>query len=397
MSQDKLRHEARCGTTSKRRPQSGISIDERRVGDLANGHRLTAGSPLSPAGVLPLQRSAGNKAVQRLLAQVQRKISFDNGASTVPVIPDNIIAAAKAAGPQVWQQVLTWFQSSTTNTNFTSWGEVLAEAKRLHEVPIVWGNPNEFDANASDSDSETENTRLRQRRNATGAVNYHAKVRNVTKSMSRRQDAERRITKRDASGRRVVPKVDNRAYSHADIAALQADAKVIHDVIPERDSRGKSNRSYGATTIVCVALRQSDGRLRKMAFCNKDGPMPPTLRAKAEELGYQVGEGLQSHAEGELLQYLHQRGEVYTLYDMGCDKPHCKECNWGMRKTLGDYPTQTEKSDATYTKYYIPEPLADALGQDFTFSNTPAAMKRHKKPPPKKRRLNPPAASDNVG
>lgn len=92
--------------------------------------------------------------------------------------------------------------------------------------------------------------------------------------------------------------------------------------------------------------------------------MPPALREKANELGYHTVQAMQSHAEGELVQYV-STYEDMKLVDMGCDKEHCMEC--GLLLNLyseGGFDTQTETSEKTFKNYYMPKPLREAVGMD---------------------------------
>jgi hypothetical protein len=117
---------------------------------------------------------------------------------------------------------------------------------------------------------------------------------------------------------------------------LAKDAKNINE--------SESNeRTIKSTVILCVALRNQKGYIKKFAFHNGTGLMPPTMRNKAEKLGYHVIKAEYSHAEGQFLQFLYQRhiseASSYShIIGMGCSRLHCVECNCILSVTLGlDY------------------------------------------------------------
>lgn len=179
--------------------------------------------------------------------------------------------------------------------------------------------------------------------------------------------------------------INNYALSFEEVtpSQLKADAEEIHHAIPEQNSNGMANRKYGATTILCVALVDKYGRVKKFAFSNSNGIMGKSLRVKAHELRYHVVQAQQAHAEGELLQFLQERGRTYThIIALGCDKDHCKECDWALNDKLeGDYlrVSGNRKSTKRFRKWYIPPALAALLGQTYTpHSKESERHKRHK-------------------
>jgi hypothetical protein len=107
------------------------------------------------------------------------------------------------------------------------------------------------------------------------------------------------------------------------------------------------------TTIFCVALMDRYHYVKKFAFCNSDNkPMPPDMRKKAVELGYDVIKADQSHAEGQFVQFLCDREcrhkGLYThIVGMGCDRQHCDQCDCLLRLVLGtDYYAVTAVNTA---------------------------------------------------
>jgi hypothetical protein len=99
----------------------------------------------------------------------------------------------------------------------------------------------------------------------------------------------------------------------------------------------------GSTTCLCVALRDKKGYIKKFIFHNGESLLGPNMRNKAHELGYDVIQTQQSHAEGQLIQFLldrHQRrpGWYTHIMGMGCSRCHCVECNALLELFLGkDY------------------------------------------------------------
>ncbi|MEM7382769.1 MAG: hypothetical protein AAF400_00325 [Bacteroidota bacterium] len=97
--------------------------------------------------------------------------------------------------------------------------------------------------------------------------------------------------------------------------------------------------SQGPVTILCVALSDKHGNIKKFAFSNSE-LMPRGCRDQAEERGYAVIKARQSHAEGQLLQFLYQRQVqrhgLYThIVAMGCSRQHCPECDLLLHLSLG--------------------------------------------------------------
>ena len=216
---------------------------------------------------------------------------------------------------------------------------------------------------ASDSESEAEDeTRTHLPPNAKKRKRDHESIFNFTKNEGRAKKKGKWDTKRDDTGKRKVPRVNNFLVTGSARPKLADDAKAIHDVLPEDDASGHKSRSFGATTVVC-ALVLREGKLRKLVFCNVAGVMSTALRQKAHQLGYHVVRALQAHAEGEMIQYLNTYKD-FSLVEIGCDKEHCQECNFLMNKFFrADYSTQTGVSDRVFKNYFIPKPYERAIGQ----------------------------------
>jgi hypothetical protein len=106
-------------------------------------------------------------------------------------------------------------------------------------------------------------------------------------------------------------------------------------------------------TILCVALRQYDGRMKKFVFTNQlsvyqypiSNPSKKlfstkktikTIVGEAHQRGYHVIMAQQAHAEAEFIQFLQERPSRYThLIAMGCSRPHCEFCNEMLEKLMG--------------------------------------------------------------
>ncbi|MEO1219242.1 MAG: hypothetical protein AAFV97_01965 [Bacteroidota bacterium] len=90
-----------------------------------------------------------------------------------------------------------------------------------------------------------------------------------------------------------------------------------------------STDSAERTTVLCVALRNSEQKVEKLAFHNHQCQITQHARKCARELGYNVIQQGQSHAEVQLLQFVSSKkrpGTGYThLISMGCNRLHCQE------------------------------------------------------------------------
>jgi len=95
-----------------------------------------------------------------------------------------------------------------------------------------------------------------------------------------------------------------------------------------------------ATTCLCVVIVDEYDRAKKFVFHNGKEKMNTPMAQKAEELGYGIRTGYQSHAEGAFMQFLLQRGQQnhgrYThILGMGCSRMHCQECDYLLKLFLG--------------------------------------------------------------
>jgi hypothetical protein len=114
---------------------------------------------------------------------------------------------------------------------------------------------------------------------------------------------------------------------------LSLDARIILDA-------DQSERSKNSTAILCVVLRDQSGCLKKFVFHNGQEAMSGPNRTMAHELGYDIIQAEQSHAEGQFLQFLHKRnrerpGHYTHIVGMGCSKKHCAECNAFLELLIG--------------------------------------------------------------
>lgn len=99
-----------------------------------------------------------------------------------------------------------------------------------------------------------------------------------------------------------------------------------------------------STTCLCVVLRNRQHYARKFVFHNRNNQasLPTSMRKKAAELRYEVGDSDAGHAEVQLIRFLLQRtqqsphGNRYThILGMGCNRLHCKECDCLFKLFLG--------------------------------------------------------------
>jgi hypothetical protein len=129
-----------------------------------------------------------------------------------------------------------------------------------------------------------------------------------------------------------VPTSTNTLNSQRLFHKLSSDAFLI-------SASGVTDRP-GSTTCLCVALRDNQGYVKKFIFHNGENLLAQGMREKAHELGYDVIQTDQPHAEGQLMQFLRQRHQKrpgwYThILGMGCSRSHCVECDHLLRLCLG--------------------------------------------------------------
>ena len=236
-----------------------------------------------------------------------------------------------------------------------------AVVQRVKTLKVHFADPKDWDDNASDSESEPEDEdRMVRPPKAKRKKKQHEVVLNTTKRIGKRKHKGKFVTKRK-KGVRLVPRVNNRIYITQSWPNLAKDAQEIHDVIPKLDKKNQTNRSFGATTIVCCVLLVR-GVYRKLCFSNLEGSLGPAMRDKAHSLGYHAVQAMKSHAESELIQYAATYKNV-KLIDMGCDKGHCAECDFMLRwYNDGNYETQTTITDKTFKNYHMPESLQNVTG-----------------------------------
>jgi hypothetical protein len=118
-------------------------------------------------------------------------------------------------------------------------------------------------------------------------------------------------------------------------------------------------------TILCVALRQHDGRIKKFVFTNWEGEPPHAIIEAAHDKKYHVVVAQRSHAEGEFLQFLQERPNRYThIVSMACDKEHCESCTKMFEKWLKPEVFNKINISGTNIKYddwRIPQALEEFL------------------------------------
>jgi hypothetical protein len=98
-----------------------------------------------------------------------------------------------------------------------------------------------------------------------------------------------------------------------------------------------------AMTCFCVVLIDKHRHAKKFVFHNQKDSLPEAISDRAEELGYDIINAEQAHAEGEFMQFLlRQKQEAPNRYThilgMGCSRLHCSECDLLFKILLGqDY------------------------------------------------------------
>jgi hypothetical protein len=102
-----------------------------------------------------------------------------------------------------------------------------------------------------------------------------------------------------------------------------------------------NDQTKKSTTCLCVALRDEHKYVKKFVFHNEAHVMSPAMRKKAYELGYDVTQAEQSHAELQFTQFLIRREQVrpglYThIMGMGCSRRYCAECDHLLKGIVSD-------------------------------------------------------------
>ena len=136
-------------------------------------------------------------------------------------------------------------------------------------------------------------------------------------------------------------------------------AKLAKDAL-DISTAHTSVREREATTCLCVVLADKHRRAKKFVFHNKDGSLQRTMREKAEELGYDIINAEQAHAEGEFMQFLLKReqndpGRYTHILGMGCSRLHCAECDPLLNQLLGKgYSEFTAAMMCSKTPLFLP-------------------------------------------
>ena len=107
-----------------------------------------------------------------------------------------------------------------------------------------------------------------------------------------------------------------RTYLKTELQSNKLRVQLSNDAFDIVSSESNS-RTQDSTVCFCVALRDKDGYVKKFSFHNGTNVMSPAMRTKAHELGYDVIQAEQSHAEGQFLQFLlhrhRKRPGLYTV------------------------------------------------------------------------------------
>jgi len=167
----------------------------------------------------------------------------------------------------------------------------------------------------------------------------------------------------------VIQAVNNYLTQYETIALikLEEDAKaLLTDIQPATAQRH--------ITILCVLLRQKDGRIKKFAFSNlhacyqyKDQNtslknnsstdlLIEQIASLAHERDYHFILTQGSHAEGGLLQFLQERPTRYThLIAMGCSRKHCILCSEMLQSFFNQKIDASELK--TFSNWFYPKAL----------------------------------------
>ncbi len=142
--------------------------------------------------------------------------------------------------------------------------------------------------------------------------------------------------------------VDNVVRSKSAWPELEDDAQTIQAL-------GGGSRPE-AFTVVCAVVLTTTKALKKLCFSNLESTFPVSSRQKAHRLGYHVIYTNQAHAEAEMMAYTESRG--WGVIAIGCDKPHCSECNNLMYQIKKErYSSESEVTEAKVFRNYYTPPL----------------------------------------
>lgn len=316
--------------------------------------RLPTGGPVGQAKMAG-SRQAGWPAAASPADSLRGRTAGPSPAQSLAAWPGNARVPALKASPAAapaWPRMPPPPGRAPLGTTFA--------IQRAARKKAVW------DPEGSDSESDIDDT-------VDEALS--SRVINRTKKIAKRTKNSMSYTLRTKNKKRVVARINNRTAS---VAGLAADAKAIHDTIPQFDDDGNVSRSFGATTVVCALYTKTvDGSIRKYCYTNKDNTTPTDLREAAEQLGYHMVNAPKAHAEAEMIMHHHTRYGM-TLDAIGCDKDHCAECT----KLMDTYYETRVVSDNLYSKsifkkYHFPLLLQSALGRDD--DTRPSQWKERKK------------------
>jgi hypothetical protein len=153
----------------------------------------------------------------------------------------------------------------------------------------------------------------------------------------------------------------------------------IHPKILKEDAETIS-KEFSNITILCVALRQNDGRIKKFVFTNEPSLYQfrgsdkyvnteknlEDIAKRAHERCYHVIMAQQAHAEGEFMQFLQERPTRYThIIAIGCSIPHCSYCINMLSKFMGgdaklkEITTSLHGGGGKHTYWLFPKALVN--------------------------------------
>ena len=141
---------------------------------------------------------------------------------------------------------------------------------------------------------------------------------------------------------------------------IDVDFELLSPIQLHKDAKA-INSFPSHVTVLCVALKDNKHCIKKFVFCNSNRAIPQAMEDKAKLLGYHAVIAEQAHAEGQLIQFLAKRQEVYThVVAMGCDKDHCPDCHALLQLVFGNDYTKVSynRPRSNYApNYYIPRNL----------------------------------------
>ncbi|MHB9148328.1 MAG: hypothetical protein ACYC2U_08210 [Candidatus Amoebophilus sp.] len=164
-----------------------------------------------------------------------------------------------------------------------------------------------------------------------------------------------------------------------------SDSEEVDTIKLEKDAKRiwKACKNRKHVTVLCAALRRKDNQIKKFVFTNLPSVYQFRINDKknkkklvstkqnieiiakeAHSKGYHVIMAQQSHAEGELVQFLQERPTRYIdIVSMGCSRTHCLICKDLLEHRIGKGKLKkistSGETDHKFKMWLIPQALSN--------------------------------------